>query len=77
MEKFWTSNKSIKGLRHFVLVNKEKDEVETMLDDTPWDINADNNLAELPMGVDVSIGLKILGDEIPQINSTDVYDWNF
>ena len=49
----------------------------TMLDDTPWDINADGNLAELPMGVDVSIGLKILGDEIPQINSTDVYDWNF
>ena len=25
MEKFWTSNKSIKGLRHFVLVNKEKE----------------------------------------------------
>ena len=24
MEKFWTSNKSIKGLRHFVLLNKEK-----------------------------------------------------
>ena len=27
MEKFWTSNKSIKGLRHFVLVNKEKEKI--------------------------------------------------
>jgi len=25
MEKFWTSNKSIKGLRHFVLVNEAKE----------------------------------------------------
>ena len=26
MENFWTSNKSIKGLRHFVLVNETKEE---------------------------------------------------
>ena len=26
MENFWTSNKPIKGLRHFVLVNKAKEE---------------------------------------------------
>ena len=25
MENFWTSNKPIKGLRHFVLVNEEKE----------------------------------------------------
>ena len=25
MENFWTSNKSIKGLRHFVLVNETKE----------------------------------------------------
>ena len=25
MESFWTSNKSIKGLRHFILVNETKE----------------------------------------------------
>ena len=25
MEKFWTSNKTINGLRHFVLVNETKE----------------------------------------------------
>jgi len=36
----------------------------TIPDDLPWDINHDNELAELPMGVDVSIGLTLLPDTI-------------
>ena len=28
MENFWTSNKPIKGLRHFVLVNETKEQVK-------------------------------------------------
>ena len=33
METFWTSNKSINGLRHFVLVNKisEKDQIKFLM----------------------------------------------
>jgi len=33
MKSFWTSNKSIKGLRHFVLVNhiKEKDQINFLM----------------------------------------------
>ena len=33
MEIFWTSNKSINGLRHFVLVNKicEKDQIKFLM----------------------------------------------
>ena len=33
MEKFWTSNKSIKGLRHFVLLNEvnEKDQITFLM----------------------------------------------
>ena len=43
----------------------------SMSDETPWDLNLDsveNPLGELPMGVDVSIGLKIL----PKLTDTDV-----
>ena len=31
MENFWTSNKTIKGLRHFVLVNETREEGEITL----------------------------------------------
>ena len=48
----------------------------SMSDETPWDINMSGGLGELPMGVDISIGLKILGNVRPQLAST-VYDWNF
>jgi hypothetical protein len=43
----------------------------SMSDETPWDLNLDfeeNPLGELPMGIDVSIGLKIL----PKLTDTDV-----
>lgn len=36
----------------------------TIPDDLSWDVNQDNGLAELPMGVDVSVGLTILPDTI-------------
>ena len=36
----------------------------TIPDDLSWDINEDDNLAELPTGVDVNIGLTILPDTI-------------
>lgn len=36
----------------------------TIPDDLSWDINDDDNLAELPTGVDVNIGLTILPDTI-------------
>jgi hypothetical protein len=48
----------------------------SMSDETPWDLNldsAENQLGELPMGVDVSIGLKILGPK-PSAGMTKVYD---
>jgi hypothetical protein len=50
----------------------------TMSDETPWEISmldSENPLGELPMGVDISIGLKILGSNRPQLASA-VYDWN-
>ena len=49
----------------------------TMSDETPWEISmldSENPLGELPMGVDISIGLKILGSNRPQLASA-VYDW--
>ncbi len=50
MENFWTSNKSINGLRHFVLVNK---------------INEQNQINFLMVSVvDVEISLKISKDEL-------------
>jgi hypothetical protein len=36
----------------------------TIPDDLPWEINHDGKLSELPMGVDVNIGLTILPDTI-------------
>jgi hypothetical protein len=50
-----------------------------MSDETPWEISmlgSNEPIGELPMGIDVSIGLKILGDNRPQLAQT-VYDWNF
>ena len=49
----------------------------TMSDETPWDLNIDGNLGELPMGVDISIGLKILGEVRPAQGVTGIYDWSF
>ena len=50
MEIFWTSNKSINGLRHFVLVNK---------------INEQNQINFLMVSVvDVEISLKISNEEL-------------
>jgi len=50
-----------------------------MSDETPWEISmlgSKEPIGELPMGVDVSIGLKILGDNRPEL-AQKVYDWNF
>jgi len=53
MENFWTSNKTINGLRHFVLVNKTKEE---------------KNITFLMVSVlDSEINLKITYEEL--INS--------
>ena len=50
MENYWTSNKSIHGLRHFVLVNK---------------INEQNQIYFLMVSVvDVEISLKISNEEL-------------
>ena len=50
MENYWTSNKSIHGLRHFVLVNKikEKDQINFLMVSV----------------VDVEINLKISNEEL-------------
>ena len=55
MENFWTSNKSINGLRHFVLVNKihERDQITFLMVSV----------------VDVEINLKISNEEL--LNSGD------
>ena len=55
MENFWTSNKSIHGLRHFVLVNKinEQDQINFLMVSV----------------VDVEISLKISKEEL--LNSGD------
>ena len=48
-------------------------------DDAPWEISmlgSNEPIGELPMGIDVSIGLKILGDNRPQL-AQKVYDWSF
>ena len=59
----------------------------TMMDDVPWELDfgktGDDLIGELPMGVDVSIGLKILGsskDNRPAYNKDVIvpaYDWEF
>ena len=55
MENYWTSNKSINGLRHFVLVNK---------------INEQDQIYFLMVSVvDVEISLKISNEEL--LNSGD------
>ena len=49
----------------------------TISDDTSWEISmlgTNEPIGELPMGIDVQIGLKILGDNIPQLGQK-VYDW--
>ena len=57
MENFWTSNKSIKGLRHFVLVNDTKEK---------------GNIIVLMVSVlDSEINLKITHEEL--INSGNWY----
>lgn len=55
MEIYWTSNKSINGLRHFVLVNKinEQDQINFLMVSV----------------VDVEISLKISNEEL--LNSGD------
>ena len=55
MENYWTSNKSINGLRHFVLVNKinEQDQINFLMVSV----------------VDVEISLKISNEEL--LNSGD------
>ena len=50
----------------------------TMSDETPWEISmlgSNEPIGELPMGIDVSIGLKILGDVLPQLGTTGIYSW--
>ena len=53
----------------------------TMSDETPWEISmlgSKERIGELPMGIDVSIGLKILGDVRPEEGvKVKVYDWDF
>ena len=55
MQNYWTSNKSINGLRHFVLVNKinEQDQINFLMVSV----------------VDVEINLKISNEEL--LNSGD------
>jgi hypothetical protein len=51
----------------------------SMSDETPWEISmfgSNERIGELPMGIDVSIGLKILGDVRPA-EGQKVYDWDF
>jgi hypothetical protein len=51
----------------------------TMSDEIPWEISmlgSEEFIGELPMGIDVSIGLKILGGVRPELGKK-VYDWGF
>ena len=45
----------------------------TVPDELPWDINMDGFLKELPMGIDVSIGFKLLGNSKPKLGAR-IYD---
>jgi len=52
----------------------------TMSDETPWEISmlgSNEPIGELPMGVDITIGLKILGEVRPAEGVTGIYDWSF
>ena len=57
MENFWTSNKSIKGLRHFVLINETKEK--------------GNNIFFMVSVLDSEINLKTTYEEL--INSGNWY----
>ncbi len=57
MENFWTSNKTIKGLRHFVLVNETKEK--------------ENMIFLMVSVLDSEINLKITYEEL--INSGNWY----
>jgi len=49
----------------------------TVPDDFTWEIglNKDSNENQLPMGVDISITLKLLGSELHSSKSTKIYDY--
>ena len=52
----------------------------TMSDELPWEISmtgAENYIGELPMGVDVAIGLKVLEENRPAKGNSTIYSWNF
>ena len=55
MEKFWTSNKSINGMRHFVLLNEEREK--------------DQDNVFMVSVLDAEINLKITKEEL--VNSSD------
>jgi hypothetical protein len=47
-----------------------------MSDETPWELSmlgANEPIGELPMGIDVTVGLKILGKEEPRFGATHVF----
>jgi hypothetical protein len=46
----------------------------TQSDETPWDINLDKKLGQLPMGMDIAIGFKILDGTRPE-RGAGIYDW--
>jgi len=53
----------------------------TYNDDHPWDLNADGNLGELPMGIDVNISLTLLpgsatGGRRYDVNGLALYSFN-
>ena len=55
MEKFWTSNKSINGMRHFVLLNEDREKYQ-------------DNVFMVSV-LDAEINLKITKEEL--VNSSD------
>ena len=63
------------------LFNKREAFIESlsysMSDETPWDLAIDDKVGELPMGIDISIGLKILGPKPYAGKSMKVYDTVF
>jgi hypothetical protein len=63
------------------LFDKRKAFIESlsysMSDETPWDIDINKDLGELPMGIDIQIGLKILGPKPYAGKSMKVYDTDF
>ena len=48
----------------------------SMSDETPWDISKQGDaeyIGELPMGIEVSVGLKVLGKSKPAYGGTEIY----